>query len=1002
VRALRKLFCRILPFLLLGAMTTWALAQEADADQAKALLRQGIAQYKAHSFKAAQATLLRIKADALSGADKKLRNEYLQKVGSAVRKQAEALEAYESAIAAMKAGKLDEAEKGFSIAAGSEYLPAVTRKNAAAQLAEVKAKKKKVQELATAVTPVKKPPATKPAPVAKPVDEKTRRMLADMAARRKKARNLMRLGRKALDNKQPDEAIKYLTQAASLEPDDPEINRMLNYARQWTGTTGNTAILPAYLRHRAIAKQATELDFDKQMKASHEALADPKTKTDFQKAQQAARAARNILETGKSLFSDKEYRDRLRRVEDQERFIKLGLSSWERRMAARQQEELLKSEKERRIATNERMQQKIRSLITRSRNLLAQREYEKSLEVLDQILKIDPSNAWASERKELMENFVFLQKERGALHTRQLEEQKSMVDIRVSEIPWYELMKFPKDWRDITKRRELVGASATSESEADRKVRQRLRQKIAKLDFDDIEFKNVINFLRRVSGANIYVKWKALEAVSIDQSNTVNVHLADVTFEKALRVILQDVGGVTPLSYVIDEGVIMISTKDDLSHRTLTRVYDIRDLIIRVPNFVGPRMDVSNAGNQDNGNNGGGGGGLFGNNDNAANNEEDELIPKSQIIKNIIDMITSTIDSSSWPPTGEVGAIRELHGQLVVTQTAENHQALMNLIEQLREARAIQISIEARFISVSSGYLNSIGLDLDFYFNLGSNLGSNYVRDPATGAITGGQVRDPFTGALVPTRTGTSGWNGGHSNNFTPMGVTQTSQNYGSVLGVATPVANSIGTAVANAALSITGTFLSDIQVDFLLEATQAHQTTRQLTAPRLTLYNGQRAYVTVATQQAYVSGLEPVIADNATSLRPIISFVPTGTVLDVEATVSADRRFVTMTVRPQVSTLNNLVNLPIGTGTVQLPNATIQDLQTTVTVPDGGTLLLGGQKLTGEVEREMGVPLLSKIPILNRAFTNRGKVRDEQTLLILIKPKIIIPSEEEHKVYPE
>jgi type II secretory pathway component GspD/PulD (secretin) len=64
--------------------------------------------------------------------------------------------------------------------------------------------------------------------------------------------------------------------------------------------------------------------------------------------------------------------------------------------------------------------------------------------------------------------------------------------------------------------------------------------------------------------------------------------------------------------------------------------------------------------------------------------------------------------------------------------------------------------------------------------------------------------------------------------------------------------------------------------------------------------------------------------------------------------------------------------------------------------VPDGGTLLIGGQKLSGEVEREMGVPVISKIPVVNRAFTNKGKIRDEQTLLILIKPKIILLEEGE------
>ena len=46
--------------------------------------------------------------------------------------------------------------------------------------------------------------------------------------------------------------------------------------------------------------------------------------------------------------------------------------------------------------------------------------------------------------------------------------------------------------------------------------------------------------------------------------------------------------------------------------------------------------------------------------------------------------------------------------------------------------------------------------------------------------------------------------------------------------------------------------------------------------------------------------------------------------------------------------------------------------VQTTVTVPDQGTILLGGQRLVTEQEIESGVPVLSKVPLLNRFFTNR------------------------------
>jgi len=83
------------------------------------------------------------------------------------------------------------------------------------------------------------------------------------------------------------------------------------------------------------------------------------------------------------------------------------------------------------------------------------------------------------------------------------------------------------------------------------------------------------------------------------------------------------------------------------------------------------------------------------------------------------------------------------------------------------------------------------------------------------------------------------------------------------------------------------------------------------------------------------------------------------------------------------------------------LPEVQVTTLKTSVQVPDGGTVLLGGQKLSGEVEIEAGVPILSKIPGLKRLFSNTSTVKDESTLLILVQPKIIIQEEAEQEAFP-
>jgi type II secretory pathway component GspD/PulD (secretin) len=82
----------------------------------------------------------------------------------------------------------------------------------------------------------------------------------------------------------------------------------------------------------------------------------------------------------------------------------------------------------------------------------------------------------------------------------------------------------------------------------------------------------------------------------------------------------------------------------------------------------------------------------------------------------------------------------------------------------------------------------------------------------------------------------------------------------------------------------------------------------------------------------------------------------------------------------------------------VTVPEAEVSSVATHVSVPDRGTLLLGGHKLTSKVEKEVGVPILSKIPILGRLFSNRSMIEDEKILLILVKPTIILQEETEHQ----
>ena len=83
----------------------------------------------------------------------------------------------------------------------------------------------------------------------------------------------------------------------------------------------------------------------------------------------------------------------------------------------------------------------------------------------------------------------------------------------------------------------------------------------------------------------------------------------------------------------------------------------------------------------------------------------------------------------------------------------------------------------------------------------------------------------------------------------------------------------------------------------------------------------------------------------------------------------------------------------------MQLPTFSFVTVTTTVSVPDGGTVLLGGIKRLSEGRNEFGVPILSKLPYINRLFKNVGIGRETQSLMMMVTPRIIIQEEEEERL---
>src|SRR5262249_46549845 len=87
--------------------------------------------------------------------------------------------------------------------------------------------------------------------------------------------------------------------------------------------------------------------------------------------------------------------------------------------------------------------------------------------------------------------------------------------------------------------------------------------------------------------------------------------------------------------------------------------------------------------------------------------------------------------------------------------------------------------------------------------------------------------------------------------------------------------------------------------------------------------------------------------------------------------------------------------SLGIGNDVVlQLPELEIERARTTVTIPDGATLMLGGLKFSQNKDFDSGLPWLKDIPIISFFVSRKGTLESKKKLLILVRASIVIPTE--------
>lgn len=805
------------------------------------------------------------------------------------------------------------------------------------------------------------------------------------------------------------------------------------------GRTGT--LLEGFSGTRDLVRQQAVAEYDNYMEQARAALA----QGDFERARALAGSARIAVAERREVFAEAEYNDRagavdgllqqIRNSEEGARVSEIERQSRDVAVQTRDAEARQRADRDRKII----------EALDRIRDLQMEQKYEEALQVVEQVLFLDPNNPAGLLLKDVLRDVVIyrefdrLQREQGVSIAHEFNE------IQAGIIIPRELVTYPSDWPELSFRRgEPISYVDTEE---DRRVLADLESRRIPASFAANTLEDVLNFIGTVTNLNMDVDWQAMGDIGIERDAEVTLNLRPVPVKVVLDRVLEKVSPdrFSRASWAVEDGVLVVSSQENLRRKTFIKIYDVRDLVFQVPDFPEvPELDLDTVLQQSSQRGGrGGGGGIFQDPEDVS--VEQILEEEDATLDQLVEIIQTNVDFDGWEENGgDTGFIQELNGNLIITNTAGNHRSIVGLLSQLREVRAIQISVESRFLTVAQDFFEKIGFDLDIYFNAKNNQYEETLRQERFFGGTGANNFGPTSPGSATTRP--SDLVGTDQTNTTQYWIETVDEQTGEIEYQFAPLPTSvvapdslsivpvqsgsdalaeglIGTGFAqtvlglNPALGVAATFLDDIQVDLLIEATQADRRNVTLTAPRLTFFNGKFANIFVATQQSFVSDLTPIVGTGAVAFDPTVSPLTTGVTLLLRGVVSADRRYVTLMINSRVAALVDLENEveveaatggggeavggQVATGTIQLPVISISSIATGVTVPDKGTILLGGQRFVTESEVEVGVPVLSKLPLLNRFFVNRIESKEEQTLLFLLKPTIIIQNEEEEKNFP-
>jgi type IV pilus assembly protein PilQ len=287
--------------------------------------------------------------------------------------------------------------------------------------------------------------------------------------------------------------------------------------------------------------------------------------------------------------------------------------------------------------------------------------------------------------------------------------------------------------------------------------------------------------------------------------------------------------------------------------------------------------------------------------------------------------------------------------QLIIRDIPSVIPTIDNLIRQL-DRKSQQVEIEARVVSASRTFAQDIGVQWGF---AGTTTGGRTIF----GGPANVGVSPVVTGAGIPQPPliGTPSSSGGSTTPGLPLNV-------------------NLGAGVPTSGFYI-GHRSPNFAVDLFITAAEAKGVGKLLSKPKVITQNNEKATVKQGTKIPIQTVINNTIS---------VQFIDAVLQLEVTPQITAEGT-VFMDVLVENTQIDN--GIPRVQG---IPALDTQAAQTKVTVPDGGTVVIGGIIVTQQQTNITEVPIVGSLPIIGYLFRRTNVSVQSQELLFFITPRII------------